>query len=150
KYWVPVSNPTATTSAKGALPAMWLTHEEHILHLTGSNSDVLFFRYPLAGEFDFTCETQVGGPEGTDGGLVYGGLQFQPPDPSGRLSVWDADLENLTLKPCPFVRQEKDQAVWGRVSIRSKEDQVHFAVNLHPAWFDHKAALQSPWLGLRS
>ncbi len=150
KYWVPISNPTAATSAKGALPALWLTHEEHILHLTGSNNDVLVFRYPLTGEFDFTCETQVGGPEGTDGGLVFGGLQFQPADPNGRLNVWDADLEHLTLKPCPFVRWEADRAIYNRVSIRSKADRIEFAANLHPAWFDHKAALQSPWLGLRS
>jgi hypothetical protein len=150
KYWVPVSNPTAATSAKGAIPAMWLAHEEHILHLTGSNSDVLFFRYPLLGEFDFTCETQLGGPEGTDGGLVYGGLQFQPADGNERLNVWDADLENLRLKPCPFVRREKDRAVYNRVSIRSTEERIEFAVNLHPVWLDQKSSFQSPWLGLRS
>jgi hypothetical protein len=129
---------------------MWLTHEEHILHLTGSNNDVLFFRYPLTGEFDFTCEMQVGGSEGTDGGLVYGGLQFQPADPNGRLNAWDADLEHLTLKPCPFILREKDRAVYNRVSMRSKVDRSEFAANLHPVWFDHHAALQSPWLGLRS
>jgi len=150
KYWVPVSNVTVATSAQGAVPAMWLTLEEHILHLTGSQNDVLFFRYPLTGEFDFTCETQIGGPEGTDGGLVYGGLQFQSADREERLNVWDADLEHVTLKPCPFVRQEPDRAIFNRVSIRSKEDQVHFAANLHPMWFDHPASLQSPWLGLRS
>jgi hypothetical protein len=150
KYWVPVSNMTAATSAQGAVPAMWLTHEEHILHLTGSQNDVLFFRYPLTGEFDFTCETQVGGPEGTDGGLVYGGLQFQSVDRSDRLNVWDADLEHVTLKPCPFVRQEANRAIFNRASIRSKADQIHFAANLHPMWFDRPAASQSPWLGLRS
>lgn len=150
KYWVPVSDMTAATCTQGAIPAMWLTHEEHILHLTGSKNDVLFFRYPLTGEFDFTCETQIGGPEGTDGGLVYGGLQFQSADRTDQLHVWDADLENVTLKPCPFVRQEGNRAIFNRVSIRSKEDQIHFAANLHPMWFDRPAALQSPWLGLRS
>lgn len=150
KYWVPVSDMTAATCTQGAIPAMWLTHEEHILHLTGSKNDVLFFQYPLTGEFDFTCETQIGGPEGTDGGLVYGGLLFQSADRTDQLHVWDADLANVTLKPCPFVRQEKNRAIFNRVSIRSKEDQIHFAANLHPMWFDRPAALQSPWLGLRS
>ena len=150
KYWIPVSNPTAATSASGAIPAMWLTHEEHILHLTGSNNDVLFYRYPLTGDFDFTCETQAGGPKGTDGGLAYGGLQFQPVDRNERLNVWDADLENRAVKPCPFVLRESNRAVFNRVSIRSKGGRIHFAANLHPVWLDDQAALQSPWLGLRS
>ena len=54
------------------------------------------------------------------------------------------------MKPCPFVRQEANRSMFNRVSIRSKEDQIHFAANLHPMWFDSPAALQSPWLGLRS
>ncbi|HSG72871.1 MAG TPA: DUF1583 domain-containing protein, partial [Planctomycetaceae bacterium] len=150
KYWIPVSNMTARSNEQGAVPAMWLTHEEHILHLTGAGSDALLFRYPLTGEFDFTCETQEGGTELTDGGLVYGGLQFQAEGRSNQLAVWDAGQEHVVFKSCPFVRHEPDRAVFNRVSIRSKQDQIQFAANLHPVWFDHRAAHQSPWLGLRS
>lgn len=150
KYWIPVSNMTAHSNAQGAIPAMWLTHEEHILHLTGSDCDALLFRYPLTGEFDFTCETQEGGAELTDGGLVYGGLQFQAEGRSNQLAVWDAGQEHVVFKSCPFVRHEPARAVFNRVSIRSKQDQNQFASNLHPVWFDHRAAHQSPWLGLRS
>ncbi|MCA9070278.1 MAG: DUF1583 domain-containing protein, partial [Planctomycetaceae bacterium] len=49
-----------------------------------------------------------------------------------------------------FVRREEDRAEFNRVSIRSIASQIHFAINRHPMWFDHRAALQSPWLGLRS
>ena len=38
---------------------------------------MLFFRYPLTGEFEFSCETQDGGQRGTEGGVEYGGLGFE-------------------------------------------------------------------------
>lgn len=149
KYWVPVSGKTALLSAHGAVDGVWLAHEDHILHLAGARNDVLFFRYPLTGDFDFTCETQEGGAIGTDGGLVYGGLQFQALGSTNQLTVWDADLIHSYSRHCPFVRHE-ERPTFNRVSIRSTEEGATFAANLHPIWFDGAASKTSPWLGLRS
>ena len=149
KYWVPAAAKTAEVSAAGGVGAMWLVHEDHILHLAGSGNDVLFLRYPLTGEFDFTCETQVGGDIGTEGGLVYGGLHFEALGRPEVLTVWDADFAYQVRRPCPFVRQE-DRPTFNRVSIRSTADGPVFAANLHPMWFDGAASQASPWLGLRS
>ncbi|MEO8497110.1 MAG: DUF1583 domain-containing protein, partial [Planctomycetota bacterium] len=149
KYWVPATGATASQHAAGAVSAMWLVHEDHVLHLAGAHNDVLFCRYPLTGDFDFTCETQEGGEIGTDGGLVYGGLQFEALGSTNQLSVWDADLVHLVQKPCPFVRHD-ERPSFNRVSIRSNADGVKFAANLHPVWSDNSAQQASPWLGLRS
>lgn len=149
KYWVPASGKTAELSAGGGVGAMWLVHEDHILHLAGSGNDVLFLRYPLTGEFDFTCETQVGGDIGTEGGLVYGGLHFEALGRPEVLTLWDADFAYRVRRPCPFVRQE-DRPTFNRVSIRSTAEGPVFAANLHPMWFDGAASQASPWLGLRS
>ena len=149
KYWVPISGTTAETSSAGAPSAMWLTHEDHVLHLAGAGNDVLFFRYPLSGDFDFTCETQVGGEIGTEGGLVYGGLHFEALGSPEVLTVRDGDLLHQVRRPCPFVRQES-RPIFNRVSIRPSDEGAVFAANLHPIWFDGPSSKTSPWLGLRS
>jgi len=149
KYWVPATGMTSAQHAAGGVEAMWLVHEDHVLHLAGTGNDVLFFRYPLTGDFTFTCQTQEGGEIGTDGGLVYGGLQFEALGRNDQLTVADADSAHQVTRLCPFVRHE-DRPTFNRVSIRSNDDGAQFLANLHPVWFDTEAARRSPWLGLRS
>lgn len=149
KYWIPASGLTAALNTQGAARPVWLVHEDHILHLAGAGSDVLFFRYPLTGTFDFTCETQQGGNAKSNGGLVYGGLQFEALGGTQQLTIADSDFIHFYRRYCPFVRHE-DRPIFHRVSIRSSNEGAVFAVNLHPMWFDHSASQTSPWLGLRA
>ncbi len=149
KHWVPVTGRTASQSRGGVPDAMWLTHEDHVLHLAGGSDDVLFCRYPLTGEFDFVCETQEGGEIGTDGGLVYGGLRFEALGSTNQLTIGDADGNHSVKLPCPFVQHEST-ATFNRVSIRTTGASVAMESNFHPLWFDDAAARTSPWIGLRS
>lgn len=150
KYWVPVSGATSAMHRQGATAATWLVHEDHVLHLAGSRNDVLFFRYPLVGEFEFRCESQEGGRIMTDGGLVYGGLQFEALGRTNQLTIRDADTVYSVVKPCPFVRHES-RPTFNRMSIRSSADLAVLTVNMHPMWFDPaEKAAASPWVGLRS
>ena len=149
KHWVPATVRSASDIDRGRPTAVWLTHEDHVLHLAGGTADVLFCRFPIIGEFDFVCETQEGGAIGTDGGLVYGGLQFQALGRTNTLTVWDADMNQMVTKPSPFARHDTSP-VFNRVSIRSSKDGSNFESNFHPVWFDGSAAHSSPWLGLRS
>jgi len=150
KYWVPASGASSGLRSRGSVDATWLVHEDHILHLAGGRNDVLFFRYPLTGEFEFRCEGQEGGRIGTDGGLVYGGLQFQALGRTNQLTIWDADIVHSVVKPCPFVRHEA-RPTFNRMSIRSSSDKAILTANMHPMWFDPAAKVSgSPWVGLRS
>jgi len=149
QHWVPITGRSALLSRSGVPNAMWLSHEDHLLHLAGGSDDILFCRYPLTGEFDFICETQEGGEVGTNGGLVYGGLQFEALGSSRQLTIKDADGNHLVVIPCPFVRHEST-ATFNRVSIRAAGATVAMESNFHPLWFDDAAAGSSPWIGLRS
>lgn len=149
KYWVPATVQTAKTIDRGHPDAVWLTHEQHVLHLAGGVADVLFCRYPMVGDFDFICETQEGGSIGTDGGLVYGGLHFQALGRHDTLTVWDADCEHSVTRPSPFARHD-NAPVFNRVSIRSTAESANFESNFHPVWFDDDVVKSSPWIGLRS
>ncbi|MEP6168748.1 MAG: DUF1583 domain-containing protein [Rhodopirellula bahusiensis] len=149
KFWVPATVRTSKDIQRGHSRGMWLTHERHVLHMAGGTADVLLCRFPLVGQFDFVCETQSGGSIGTDGGLVYGGIQFQATGRNTTLSVWDADAQHRSDQMSPFARTAA-QPVFNRVSIRSTKDSSQFESNLHPIWFDREAARMSPWIGLRS
>lgn len=149
KFWVPVSGKTVAADSNGAVATMWLAHEDHILHLAGAQQDVLLCRFPLSGEFEFHFETQAGGEMGTDGGLVYGGLQYEPLAANKLLNIWDAGrLHHLQL-PCRFMRHSAEP-VFNKMSIRIANNQPVFLTNLHPVWTDSTAAVASPWLGLSS
>lgn len=149
KYWTPATIGSATAIERGQRSGVWLTHEQHVLHLAGGTADILFCRFPLIGSFDFICETQEGGSVGTDGGLVYGGLQFQALGRSDQLTVWDADAQQTVTRTAPFARSGTGP-VFNHVSIRSSETASQFESNFHPLWFDERSSLASPWLGLRS
>jgi len=150
KYWVPAAGASSVLRSRGSVDSTWLVHEDHILHLAGGRNDVLLFRYPLTGEFEFKCEGQEGGRIGTDAGLVYGGLQFQALGSTNQLTVWDADIVHSVVKPCPFVRHEA-RPTFNRMSIRSTAEKAMLTANMHPMWFDPAATVStSPWVGLRS
>ncbi len=149
KYWVPLTVRSATDIQRGQPSGVWLSHERHLLHLAGGTTDVLLFRFPLVGEFEFVCETQEGGAIGTDGGLVYGGLQFQALGRKDTLQIWDADSDHPMIRPSPFARYDV-QPVFNHVSIHSSNDGAKFESNFHPVWFDDTAVGSSPWIGLRS
>ena len=148
KYWVPTSLNIAYTSAEGATSGMWITHEDHILHLTGGYNDVLFFRYPLAGEFEFASEVQATSGLTTHGSLGYGGLFFQSLGRNRQLTVWDADMSVIEEKPCPFAK-EKTTTSFDRATIRSTSTASEYTINRHPMWFDREETSASPFVGFR-
>jgi len=149
QHWVVTGGSDSNLDARGASRATWLTHEDQILHLSGAGNSALLFRYPLTGEFEFSCEAQQGGRYPTDGGLVYGGLQFMTHSDRKELTVWDADIARFVKKPHSFLRMGKG-ATFNRLSIKSTASGTTFAVNGHPTWQDSSLSVLSPWIGLRA
>lgn len=149
RHWLAADGVVSTLHAQGSSRPHWLAYDKHILQLCGADNGALFFRYPLVGEFEFSCEVQQGGTSSTDGGLVYGGLQFMTDSGRQELTILDADMARSVNKPCPFL-QHASQPVFNRLSIRSTAKGATFSVNGHPSWTDSRLAELSPWLGLRA
>lgn len=149
RYWVPVSLQTTWTINRGRPDGHWLVHEDHILHLAGGQPDLLICSIPLTGDFDFVCETQEGGDIGTDGGIAYGGLQFQAIGRTETLTIANADNRRVVQRHSPFARFDS-RPIFNRVSIRSRDGIPSFESNFHPVWTGSPHADQSPWIALRS
>ena len=147
KYWVPGSGQTLFLTSRGAVHPVWLTQEDHILHLAGPRNDPLFLRFPLAGKFEFSVEAQTHGSMFTDGCLVYGGLQYQMN--GDQIVVYDPDIAHSARRYAPFL-QTGNNPVFNRMSIRAGANGSQFVANLHPVWFDKLVPQASPFLGLRS
>jgi hypothetical protein len=110
EWWTPASR------------AVWLSDQEHLLHVSGLRHDYLFFRYPLTGEFQFKCEAQTGGREDAAVGVGYGGLGSE----ASRASHLNT------------------------FSLVSTDRGVTLAINRQPAWTDTSMNVASPWIELRA
>lgn len=147
KYWIPVSESRADSNALAE--ATWLVHEDHILHLCGSGEDLLLFRYPLSGRFQFEFETQLDRTNEANGGLVFGGLHFQASNHAGEFDVWGPIGTRSRKRFSPFVRLS-EQPTFNHWSVTVNSDQATVAVNRHPIRTDAAEFQSSPWICLRS
>lgn len=155
KYWIPVSESLTQPSRHATAAPIWLSHEEHILHLSGSETDLLLFQYPLQGEFQFECEAQAGSGIEADGGLVYGGQQVYPSGTGANLTMSVAGLGSVESRFSPFLHLSSRPA-FNRWSISTGISQagqatpVTVAINGHPLWRGQSKVQPGPWLGIRS
>ncbi|MCA9069140.1 MAG: DUF1583 domain-containing protein, partial [Planctomycetaceae bacterium] len=148
KYWIPATMDLSQTSAEGTSPPIWLAHEDHLLHLTGGYNDILLFRYPLQGNYEFAAEVQSTAPITSNAAFGFGGLFFQSKQVGRDTTVWDADLVTLANKPCPFAREQTANS-FNRVAIRASESGTQYDINRHPTWTDGDEAAASPFVGFR-
>lgn len=147
--WIPSSVQESGRHVQGAVRSTWLTHEDHTMHLAGPRSDYVFFRYPLTGEFEFSCDAQIGGPGGTDGCIGYGGLGYELWAAQQSFKVWTANHEQVARFDCPFVANNS-LATFNRFLLMSTANGVTVSCNGHPTWTDTGDEAASPWIALRS
>ena len=144
ELWVAADDQKHDGSSTGAPRAIWLTHEEHIQRLTGPGDDLLLFKYPLTGNFEFKGEVTAKDHGGA--GMTYGGLSFDA-DPT-LFTVRDVQRGYFEKRQWPFVAP-KESRMFNRVNIRGTPEKITFLSNLHPGWNGTPATcLGSPWLGL--
>lgn len=156
KWWVAASRLSSRHDRRDPVHASWLSHEDHILHLAGCGNDFLFFKYPLTGDFEFSCEAQFGGRPATDGGVAYSGRLFDVSGSTKQLMISDLQADSQVVLPCQPVRigarlggQYIGQPRFNRITLSSVGDQLTYLCNGQPIWSDaqHPSA---PWLALQT
>ena len=144
ELWVAADDQKHDGSSTGSDRAIWLTHEEHIQRLSGPGDDLLLFKYPLTGSFEFKGEVTAMDHGGA--GMTYGGLSFDA-DPT-LFTVRDVQRGYFESRQWPFVAP-KELRTFNRVNIRGTPEKIIFLSNLHPGWNGTTATCSgSPWLGL--
>ncbi|MBC8351700.1 MAG: DUF1583 domain-containing protein, partial [Planctomycetes bacterium] len=153
-YWVRSGHTFGSSGA--ATRNTWLGHADHILHLAGSQQDQLFFRYPLAGDFAFSFETQTSGRPGTDGGVAFGGTSYEVnvadelfKAVTGR-GLIEEPFAQLTSHAGSFHGQHAGPPEFHQFELASVAGQVTFSSKGQPIWSGVGGGTTSPWIALQA
>lgn len=179
KHWISfsVDDGTRWTLNNVAAPTrpMWISHEEHLKHISGRDIDFLCFRYPLVGDFQFAVDAQISGPDDMASGITANGLAIRISGyQSGPLlTVTSPDKRDQIEQPCPFIVHQRAPQ-FHQLSMMFKDGESTFLVNNQRMWTEKRSELlprnglvgaepaensvgisdvdagSSPWIGLRS
>ena len=179
KHWIPfsVDDGTRWTLNNVAAPTqpVWISHEEHLKHISGRDIDFLCFRYPLVGDFRFAVDAQISGPDDMASGITANGLAIRISGyQSGPLlTVTSPDKRDQIEQPCPFIVHQRAPQ-FHQLSMTFKDGGSTLLVNNQRMWTENRSELRpsnvlvgaepaassvstndieagsSPWIGLRS
>jgi hypothetical protein len=138
-HWFPAST---KTSVPGGVTPWWVVQEGHIAHLLGADADLLYFSYPLTGEFEFTVDGYKGSWAETEAG--YGGIVVEAQRYGSRASIWSTGGHEVIDHPQALLRDNESFGTWstkkksmapvrGSRSTRTTRARRHFAIPASPA-----------------
>ena len=148
KYWLPVDTATSRSNQRGIPPSTWLLHEDHVLHLGGPLDNALLCRFPLRGDFEFGCESLDRESPECHGGIVYGGLQFEPQGRMQWIRVTDTGHTQSVDQDCRHAIRS-DPSNFNRLGITSNLQTKNVTLNYQPVWSAPELGNSSPWVGIR-
>ncbi len=137
-HWFPATTRECVTEAGDP---WWVIQEGHIAHLTGPGSDLLYFAYPLTGEFEFTVDAFGGAWAETDVG--YNGVIVEGQDGS-RAKVWSVGAHE-SFYSGSTLRREKES--FGTVKIKVAGGKMQYILNNHVC-HEEELTGTSPWITL--
>lgn len=144
KHWAASSTVAARTEANGAVPMWWIAHEGMVTHLCGPDQDHLYFKYPLAGTFELSCEGWFGG--WAEGNTGFGGVAFQGINGGGDTSIYAVgNRGDAVHKPDPPEQVEH----FNRTRLVVTPDKIKYFVNGHLIHTEPYSATTSPWYFLQ-
>jgi hypothetical protein len=140
-HWTPGSYETARQHAAGSVPTVWVAHDGLVSKLAGPYRSNFYFRYPLAGDFEFSVDATDG--DWAEGNVGYDALTMQVWG-HGRdvflVSVGEQGQLNRIDSPC--LRAGK----LNRQTVRVANGRVQYLVNGYRMHEDDAAG--NPWLAL--
>jgi hypothetical protein len=140
--WHPAVQVTALMRLHGAVEPFWFAHEDHVVHVAGPETDLLYFDYPLAGDFEFSVEAFNGG--WAEGNAGFGGLAFEAQHGGLPTRIWPMGRHEELRLPDPLeIRDE-----FNRLTLQVRTDRVRCLVNGHLVYETTDPSPISPWLSL--
>ena len=140
-HWFPAST---KTSVPGGVTPWWVVQEGHIAHLLGADADLLYFSYPLTGEFEFTVDGYKGSWAETEAG--YGGIVVEAQRYGSRASIWSTGGHEVIDHPQALLR---DNESFGTITIKVANGSMQYLLNNHVV-YEEEVNGTSPWITLYS
>jgi tetratricopeptide (TPR) repeat protein len=138
-HWFPAT--TREPVPPGVSP-WWAVQEDHLAHLTGAGTDVLYFAYPLTGEFAFTvdgyrnywAETEIG----------YGGVVVEAHENKSRTEIESIAGHETVPHPGALNR---DLPSYGTMTIKVFGGRMQYILN-NQVVYEEELSGTSPWITL--
>lgn len=140
--WTPAGYYFTSGNQAGTAPGWWVEHDGTVVHLTGPEVSLLYFRCPLAGEFELSIDAYCS--VDAEAALQYGRLVFEPagkPDKARLLTI--GERESAEPANPHAIRDGFNQLV-----VRVTPEQVAYLCNGHAVHEDTAPSSATPWLAL--
>ena len=138
RWWFPSSPPGASDNQRP--PARWMSDGEHVGHLAGFEHGLLYFEYPLTGEFEFSAEGYHGPWAESD--LGYGGIVVEAQIMQLGTLIWPLGLAEQLRRPDPVEYGD----VFNRLQVKVSNGAMRYLVNGHLVYEDAQSSPTAPWL----
>lgn len=139
RQWVPFSRVRASSRGSGLPVPAWSQSEARVNKIAGHDEDYLFFRSPLAGDFD--VEGEIASTQVLLGGTLAGNGS------PGQIHVGNLRIGTRT-EDIPHRLTPSDWWVHCRRSLRGEECRTYFNGQLVRT--DKQPTHRDPWLAIRS
>lgn len=146
QWWIP-SRAEYSADAESTVPLTWVAHDGHLACLGGSGRDWLTFRYPLTGDFEFSCDVLEAANQ-PPGGLHYGGLTW-----TGSGFAQRGEVEELAARDyvrlSPVFLPRTGRPIYHRLTLKRTDDRLVLSTNGRRVWSTPVNTTTAPWIGLK-
>jgi len=139
--WLPAS---ANTAFDPSIPPWWVAQDNMLFHLAGDGTDLLYFAYPVEGNFEFTVDCLQRSWGECDAG--YGGVAVLSQAFGDSGSVLSFTGEDSVRRPVGLKRNTPNL---NKVRIQSLDGKLRYFLNEHLA-YEETLTGTCPWITLAS
>lgn len=144
KYWTAGATASARTLSAGALPMWWVSHEGLISHICGPDQSHLYFKYPLTGTFELSCDAWLGSWAEANHG--YAGLSFVGLNLGNETAIYPVgNRADAVSKANPSEQPDR----FNRISLKVDADKIRYFVNGQLIHTEICKSNTSPWFFLQ-
>jgi tetratricopeptide (TPR) repeat protein len=143
-YWSRVEHAIGATRGRGMGVPHWLVRDGTATHYPGHGDDYLYFRVPLRGSFEASCELTASA--GRQACLAYAGYRVEPAadGKSFQLSLYDRPLRSVAVTP-PLKEPPEG---WRPCRLVVKESRLSVYLDGRKLHEEQLPAEADPWLTL--
>ena len=106
------------------MPMWWIAHEGVISHVCGPDLSNLYFKYPLTGTFEVSCEGWLG--SWAEANVGFGGLAFQTLNLGNDVTIFPiGNRGDIIHKPDPLENRDH----FNRLSVKVDPENIRHYVN---------------------
>jgi hypothetical protein len=138
KWWFPSTPPGSSDNQHPS--ARWISDGDYVAHLAGFEHGLLYFAYPLTGDFELSADCHHGPWAESD--LGYGGIVVEAQIMQAKTLVWPLGQSEQLHRPDPVEYGD----TFNHIDVNVANGSMRYLVNGHLVYEDTVSSPTAPWL----